>query len=146
MKHLPTLLADFISKGYPIKLINETTYLWDYALRYNNDGANRWQRVYLGEITENDRDLLFIRSHIADFSDQLSPIQLLREANFLSLGSICLKKYTKSDGTEVEGVYTQCIFPVYLAQQHPDEFLKVVHEIANQADFIEKTYLNTDLT
>jgi hypothetical protein len=143
MKYLPQLLADYIAQGYNIKLLNETTYVWDYGLVYG-DGANRVQYVYLGEFTENEKECLFIRSHVADFSDKLNAMQLLREAEYGSLSCVCLKPYTKTDGTKVEGVYVQTIFPVNWALQSKEAFKDVVHEVANRADAIEKKYLGTD--
>ena len=50
MKYIPTLLADYFTQGYNIKLINETTYSWDYPLAYG-DGSKRFQYVYLGEMS-----------------------------------------------------------------------------------------------
>ncbi|MBK6379735.1 MAG: hypothetical protein IPO01_05510 [Chitinophagaceae bacterium] len=143
MKHIPALLSDSFAKGYNIKLLNENTYSWDYPLLYK-DGSSRLQFVYLGEVTILEKDYLYIRSFIADFSDKLNAMQLLREADLGYLSCICLKPYTKSDGTQVEGVYAQCVFPVELAQQNKEAFLNVVHEVANRADAIEKKYLGVD--
>ncbi|PZR29206.1 MAG: hypothetical protein DI535_04105 [Citrobacter freundii] len=142
MKYIPTLLTEYFTKGYNIKLINETTYAWDYPLAYG-DGSNRFQYVYLGEITEREKDHLFIRSFIADFSDKLNAMQLLREAEFNSLSCVCLKPYTK-DGRQVEGLYVQSILPALLAMQNKEVFIDVVHEVANRADAIEKKYLAVD--
>ncbi|HEX2847875.1 MAG TPA: hypothetical protein VHN59_15110 [Chitinophagaceae bacterium] len=143
MKYIPTLLADDFAKGYNIKPLNADTYCWDYPLVYN-DGTKRMQFVYLDEITERGKEYLYIRSHMADFSDKLNAMQLLREAELCSLSSICLKSYTLSDGTKVEGVYVQSIFPVELALQNKEAFLNVVHEVANRADAVEKKYLGVD--
>ncbi len=143
MKHIPALLADHFAKGYNIKLLNENTYSWDYPLVYK-DGSSRLQFVYLGEVTLLEKEYLYIRSFIADFSDKLNAMQLLREADFGNMSCICLKPYTKSDGTQVEGVYAQCIFPVELALQNKQAFIDVVHEVANRADAIEKKYLGVD--
>lgn len=142
MKYIPTLLADYFTQGYNIKLINEATYSWDYPLAYG-DGSKRFQYVYLGEMTEKEKDHLFIRSYIADFSDKLNAIQLLREAELGSLSCVCLKSYTK-DGKQVEGLYVQSIFPAQLAMQNKEVFIDVVHEVANRADAIEKKYLAVD--
>ena len=83
MKHIPSLLADSFAKGYNVKLLNESTYVWDYALLYN-DGSKRFQFVYLGEVTLLEKEYLYIRSFIADFSDKLNAVQLLREADFFT--------------------------------------------------------------
>ena len=143
MKHIPALLSDSFAKGYNIKLLNENTYSWDYPLLYK-DGSSRLQFVYLGEVTILEKDYLYIRSFIADFSDKLNAMQLLREPDHGYLSCICLQPHTKSDGTQVEGVYAQCVFPVELAQQNKEAFLNVVHEVANRADAIEKKYLGVD--
>ena len=143
MKHIPALLADHFAKGYNIKLLNENTYSWDYPLLYN-DGSSRLQFVYLGEVTILEKDYLYIRSFVADFSDKLNAMQLLREADFGNMSCICLKPYTKSDGTQAEGVYVQSVFPVELALQNKEAFTLLVHEVANRADAIEKKYLGVD--
>lgn len=143
MKHLPSLLADKFAQGYNIKLLNESTYSWDYPLVYN-DGSSRLQFVYLGEIIMFEKEYLYIRSFIADFSDKLNAMQLLREADFGNMSCICLKPYTKADGSQVEGVYAQCVLPVELALQNKQAFVDVVHEVANRADAIEKKYLGVD--
>jgi len=145
MKYIPTLLADYFSKGYNIKLLNENTYSWDYPLVYP-DGSKRFQYVYLGEVTEQEKEYLFIRSHIADFDDKLNAVQLLREANLCNQGCVCLRTYTRTDGTQVEGVYVQSYFPVTLALQDKEAFISLVHEVANRADAIEKKYLGMDQT
>ena len=142
MKYIPALLAEYFTQGYNIKLINETTYSWDYPLVYG-DGGKRFQYVYLGEMTEKEKDHLYIRSYIADFSDKLNAMQLLREAELGSLSCVCLKPYIK-DGKKVEGLYVQSIFPAQLAMQNKDVFITVVHEVANRADAIEKKYLAVD--
>lgn len=143
MKHIPTLLADSFAKGYNIKLLNESTYVWDYPLVYK-DGSNRLQFVYLGEVTMNEKDYLYIRSFVADFSDQLNAMQLLREADFCNTSCVCLKPYTKADGTQTEGVYVQSVFPAEIALQNRQAFADVIHEVANRADAIEKKYLGVD--
>jgi len=143
MKHIPSLLADSFAKGYNIKLLNENTYVWDYPLVYN-DGSKRLQFVYLGEATLNEKEYLYIRSFIADFSDKLNAVQLLREADLCNTSCVCLKAYTKSDGTAAEGVYVQSVFPVELVLQNKAAFTDLVHEIANRADYIEKKYLAVD--
>ncbi|MEP7237296.1 MAG: hypothetical protein ABI685_05515 [Ferruginibacter sp.] len=143
MKYIPTLLADKFAEGYNIKLLNENTYSWDYPLLYN-DGSKRLQFVYLGEVTLVEKDYLYIRSFIADFSDKLNAVQLLREADFGYMSCICLKPYTKADGSQVEGVYAQSLFPAELAMQNKDIFINLVHEVANRADAIEKKYLGVD--
>lgn len=142
MKYIPVLLAEYITQGYNIKLINEMTYVWDYGLSYA-DGNRRFQYVYLGEMTERGKDHLFIRSLIADFSDKLNAMQLLREAEYGSLSCVCLKLYPKN-GEQVEGVYVQTIFPAELAMQNKGVFIDLVHEVANRADAIEKKYLAID--
>ena len=143
MKHIPTLLADSFAKGYNIKLLNPTTYVWDYPLLYN-DGSKRFQFVYLGETVILEKDYLFIRSFIADFSDKLNAMQLLREAELCNMSCVCIKPYTKADGTAAEGVYVQSVFPVELVSQNKDAFIDLIHEIANRADAIEKKYLGVD--
>ncbi|MFT3827068.1 MAG: hypothetical protein QM731_24295 [Chitinophagaceae bacterium] len=143
MQHIPALLSEYFEKGYNIKLVNEKTYMWDYPLVYN-DGSRRLQIVYLSEFTENEKEYLYIRSHLADFSDNLNAMQLLREAELCSLSAVCLKKYPRPDGTEVEGVYVQSFFPVNLALQNKEAFMQVVHEVANRADAIEKKYIGID--
>ncbi|MEO6540764.1 MAG: hypothetical protein ABIN74_07235 [Ferruginibacter sp.] len=143
MKHIPALLADNFAKGYNIKLLNENTYVWDYPLLYN-DGSNRLQFVYLGEVTLLEKEYLYVRSFISDFSDKLNAMQLLREAEYGSLSCVCIKPYTKADGTQVEGVYVQSVFPVELASQNKQAFMDLVHEVANRADAIEKKYLGVD--
>lgn len=143
MKYLPSLLSDYFAKGNKINLLNEKTYTWDYGLVYN-DGSTRYQFVYLGEMVDKGKDQLYIRSVVADFSDKLNAMQLLREAEFGSLSCVCLKQYTKADGTQVEGVYVQCVFPAELAMQHKEIFTDIVHEVANRADAIEKKYLAVD--
>jgi hypothetical protein len=143
MKHVPGLLADMFAKGYNIKLLNDSTYVWDYPLAYG-DGSKRFQFVYLGEATLYEKEYLYIRSFIADFSDKLNAMQLLREADLCNTSCVCLKSYTKADGTQSEGVYVQSLFPVPLALQNKDAFIDLVHEIANRADAIEKKYLGVD--
>ena len=143
MKHIPSLLADSFAKGYNVKLLNENTYVWDYPLLYN-DGSKRFQFVYLGEITMLEKEYLHIRSFIADFTDKLNAMQLLREADLCNTSCICLKSYTKADGTQAEGVYVQSVFPAELALQNKEAFINLVHEVANRADAIEKKYLGVD--
>ena len=143
MKHIPSLLADMFAKGYNIKLLNETTYVWDYPLAYG-DGSKRLQYVYLGEVTLLEKEYLYIRSFVAEFNDKLNAMQLLREADFGNTSCVCLKPYPKADGTQAEGVYVQSVFPVALALQNKDAFIDVVHEVANRADAIEKKYLGVD--
>lgn len=143
MKHIPSLLADMFAKGFNIKLLNENTYVWDYPLVYG-DGSKRLQYVYLGEVTLLEKEYLYIRSFIADFSDKLNAMQLLREADYCNMSCICIKPYTKADGTQAEGVYVQSIFPVTVALQNKDAFIDVVHDVANRADAIEKKYLGVD--
>lgn len=143
MKHIPSLLADMFAKGFNIKLLNESTYVWDYPLAYG-DGSKRFQFVYLGEATLYEKEYLYIRSFIADFSDKLNAMQLLREADFCIMSSVCIKPYTKTDGTQAEGVYVQCLFPAALALLNKDAFIDVVHDVANRADAIEKKYLGVD--
>lgn len=143
MKHIPALLADKFAQGYNIKLLNENTYSWDYPLIYN-DGSSRLQFVYLGEVTLLEKEYLYIRSFIAEFSDKLNAMQLLREADYGNMSCICLKPYTKADGTQSEGVYVQSVFPVELALQNKEAFTNLVHEVANRADAIEKKYLGVD--
>ena len=143
MKHIPALLADKFAEGYNIKLLNENTYSWDYPLLYA-DGSKRLQFVFLGEVTLLEKEYLYIRSFIAEFSDKLNAMQLLREADFGNLCCVCLKPYTKADGTQAEGVYVQSIFPVEIALQNKNAFIDVVHEVANRADAIEKKYLGVD--
>lgn len=144
MKHIATLLADSFAKGYNIKLQNTETYVWDYPLSYA-DGTKRFQYIHLSETTVQEKEFLFIRSYIADFSDKLNAMQLLREAgNFCSQSCVCLLPYTKSDGTQAEGVYVQSYFPMPLALQNKDAFIDVVHEVAVRADYIEKKFLQVD--
>ncbi len=143
MKHIPTLLADKFAEGYNIKLLNENTYVWDYPLLYG-DGSKRMQYVYLGEVTLLEKEYLYIRSFIADFSDKLNATQLLREADYCTMSCVCIKPYTKSDGTQSEGVYVQSVFLAALALQNKDAFIDVVHDVANRADAIEKKYLGVD--
>lgn len=143
MKYVPALLTEYFAKGHNIKLLNEKTYAWDYGLVYN-DGSTRFQFVYLGEMVDRGKDQLYIRSQISDFSDKLNAMQLLREAELGSLSCVCLKQYTKTDGTQVEGVFVQCIFPAEIAMQHKEMFIEIVHEVANRADSIEKKYLAVD--
>ncbi len=143
MQHIPALLADSFAKGYNIKLLNEGTYVWDYPLVYN-DGSKRLQFVYLGEVTLLEKDYLYIRSFVAEFSDKLNAMQLLREADFCNTSCVCIKAYTKADGTQVEGVYVQSIFPAEIALQNKQAFADVIHEVANRADAIEKKYLGVD--
>lgn len=143
MKYIPALLTEEMAKGYNIKLLNPDTYCWDYPLIYG-DGSKRLQFVYLGEFIEREKDYLFIRSHITDFDDRLNAVQLLREAELNSLSTVCIKTYTKADGSQVEGVYVQSCFPAALALQNKAAFLDVVHEVANRADAIEKKYLGVD--
>jgi hypothetical protein len=140
MKHIPALLADNFAKGYNIKLLNESTYVWDYPLVYK-DGSSRMQFVYLGEVTLSEKEYLYIRSFIADFSDKLNAMQLLREAEFCNMSCVCIKPYTKADGSQMEGVYVQSVFPAELALQNKQAFTDMVHEVANRADAIEKKYL-----
>ncbi|MBS1576329.1 MAG: hypothetical protein JST09_13575 [Bacteroidetes bacterium] len=142
MKYVPTLLTEYFAKGYTIKPLNENTYSWDYGMTYN-DGTTRFQYVYLSEITEKEKDLLYIYSHVADFSDKLNAMQLLREAEYATMSCICLKSITR-EGVQIEGVYVQCIFPAELAMQHKELFLAVVHEVATLADAIEKKYIGVD--
>ena len=143
MKHIPALLADNFAKGYNIKLLNENTYVWDYPLLYN-DGSSRLQFVYLGEVTVLEKEYLYVRSFVAEFSDKLNAMQLLREADFCNMSCVCIKLYTKADGTQVEGVYVQSFFPAELALQNKEAFTLLVHEVANRADAIEKKYLGVD--
>lgn len=143
MKHIPALLADNFAKGYNIKLLNENTYVWDYPLLYN-DGSSRLQFVYLGEVTVLEKEYLYVRSFVAEFSDKLNAMQLLREADFCNMSCVCIKLYTKADGTQVEGVYVQSFFPAELALQNKEAFTLLVHEVANRADAIEKKYLWVD--
>jgi hypothetical protein len=143
MKYVPALLADLITQGYDIKLINEQTYCWDYPLVYG-DGTKRVQFVFIGEMVDKEKDYLYIRSHMADFSDTLNAMQLLREAEYCSQSCVCLKPYTKADGTKLEAIYVQSVFPAALAIYSKDAFLDVVHEVATRADAIEKKYLGTD--
>jgi len=142
-KYIPSLLADEFAKGYNIKFINENTYCWDYSLAYP-DGSKRFQFVYISEIVEKEKDKLYIRSLVADYSDKLNAMQLLRDAEFCNLTCVCLKRYTKKDGTEVEGIYLQCYLPVELALQNKKMLLEIIHDVANRADAIEKLYLGTD--
>ncbi len=143
MKHIPALLADNFAKGYNIKLLNENTYVWDYPLLYA-DGSSRLQFVYLGEITVLEKEYLYIRSFVAEFNDKLNAMQLLREADFCNMSCVCIKAYTRADGTQLEGVYVQSFFPAELAMQNKQAFTNLVHEVANRADAIEKKYLGVD--
>ena len=143
MKYIPSLLADQFAQGYDIKLINPQTYCWDYPLVYG-DGSKRLQFVFMGEMVDKEKDYLYIRSHVADFTDSLNAMQLLREAEYCSLSCVCLKPYTKADGTQLEAIYVQSLFPAALAMLNKESFIDLVHEVATRADGIEKKYLAID--
>ena len=143
MKYLPTLLAEHFAKGYNIKLSSPDNYTWDYGLVYP-DGSNRFQYVYLSEFTENEKDYLYIRSFVAVFDDRFNTEELLREADFGRMCFISLKPYTKTDGTNVEGIYVTCCLPVGVAQSDKEVFKDVIHEVANRADALERKFLNVD--
>ena len=91
-----------------------------------------------------EKEYLHIRSFIAEFTDKLNAMQLLRDADLCNTSCVCLKAYTKADGTKSEGVYVQSVFPVELALQNKEAFMNLIHEVANRADAIEKKYLGVD--
>lgn len=144
MSNLKTLLLPEIEQGFQIKAFEDGLFGWDYPLKYQD--AKRFQYVYLSEYHDEgkSRDYIYIRSFICEHKPGLDLAGLLREAEYGYMSMVCLKPYTTKDGIKTEAFYAQCLLPLEAAQNNKNLFLDVVHEIASNADYIEKKFVGGD--
>ena len=143
MSNLASLIQQATTAGFGIKpLENNAGYQWDYALKYADSEKLRYQFVYLGEYLDPklNKNVFFIRSFAGHLSPAISSVDLLREAEYGFVSMICLKKTKLSDGTEKEGIYVQTVIPVEYINGNYANFLSIVHEVAANADYIEKKF------
>lgn len=144
MSNLKALLLPEIEQGFQIKAYENDLFGWDYPLKYQD--VTRFQYVYLSEYKDErrQRDYIFIRSFVCEHKPGLDLAGLLREAEYGFMSMICLKPYTTKDGIKTEAVYSQCMLPLDAVQNNKSLFLDVVHEIASNADYIEKKFFGGD--
>lgn len=145
MSNLKTLLLPEIEKGFNIKAFDENKgFSWDYPLKYE-DGT-RFQFLSLSEYHDEkkQKDYIYISSFICEHTPGLDLAGMLREAEYGFMSMVCLKAYTNKDNIKAEGLYIQCLLPLDAALSNNDLFLDVVHEVASNADYIEKKYTGSD--
>ena len=143
MSNLASLIKQATTAGFGIKpLDNNAGYQWDYALKYADSDNLRYQFVYLSEYldTKINRNVFFIRSFAGHLTPAISSVDLLREAEYGFVSMICLKKMKQADGTEKEGIYVQTVIPQEYINGSYANFLAIVHEIAANADYVEKKF------
>jgi hypothetical protein len=75
---------------------------------------------------------------LCDISSKIDPYLILREADFGRLTILCIKKMTLEDGSHKEGLYIQSSIPVHFIQENYEEFMKVIFEVAANADYVLK--------
>lgn len=145
MSNLASLIEQAAAAGYGknIKpLDNNAGHQWDYALKYADSEALRYQYVYLSEYLDPklNKNVFFIRSFAGHLTPAVSSVDLLREAEYGFVSMICLKKMKQTDGTEKEGIYVQTVIPAEYLNGNYTNFLAIVHEIAANADYVEKKF------
>lgn len=142
MSNLANLVGQATTTGFSVKTLDHNTgYQWDYPLKYA-DSEIRYQYVYLSEFMDSklNKSVFFIRSFAGYLTPTVSTVELLCEAEYGYVSMICLKKVPQSDGSQKEGIFVQTIIPAEYINGSYANFLAIVHEVAANADYIEKKF------
>jgi hypothetical protein len=144
MKSVKDFIDEAINNGFKVETLDNAVYMIDYPLSYAE--GMRYQVVYVRDHFDDStkKQTYYINSYICEFSSQIDPLIVLREANFGRLSMVCLKNIPDGQGGQKEALYTQCTIPCSYINDDYKEFMSIVFEVASNADYIEKIFFAED--
>jgi hypothetical protein len=133
------IFADLAKEnGFPIEEFDNHMYAIHFPLQFEDE--IKTQTIYFRDWFDDhfDRQTYYINTYLCDISSKIDPYLILREADFGRLTILCIKKMTLEDGSHKEGLYIQSSIPVHFIQENYEEFMKVIFEVAANADYVLK--------